>query len=112
MRGLYIFMDSVVTIYVPSSIHYGVYAITNSQGMILYVGRSDTNLQRRIKEHVGEKLDYTKFYYEEAASKKDAFEKECCLWHQYHPRDNDIHPDYPDDMRYLKCPVAGCSKHN
>ena len=111
MKGSYLLMDSIVDIFVPSTIHYGVYVITNSQNTILYVGRSDTNLQRRIKEHIGEKIDYNKFYYEEASSKKEAYEKECYLWHQYYPRDNDIHPDYPDDMRYLKCPVSTCKKH-
>ena len=111
MKGSYLLVDSVVDIFVPFLMYYGVYVITNSQGTVLYVGRSDTNLQRRIKDHIREKTEYNKFYYEEATSKREAYEKECYLWHKYQPRDNDIHLDRPDDMRYLKCPVATCPKH-
>lgn len=111
MKGPFLLEEIDVYFLVPSTICCGVYLIVNAQDQVLYVGRSDTNLQRRIKSHIGEKGDYYRFYYEEAFSRKDSYEKECYFWHRYLPRDNDIHPDHPDDMRYLKCPVAGCHKH-
>ena len=111
MKGPFLLNGIDVYFHVPLTIYFGVYVITNSQNKVLYVGRSDTNLQHRIKDHIGEKFDYHSFYYEEAYSRKDSYEKECYYWHKYLPRDNDIHPDHPDDMRYLKCPIETCSKH-
>lgn len=111
MDGSYLLTNSIVDLFVSSTLHFGVYIITNSQNEVLYVGRSDTNLQRRIKDHIDEKSDYKNFYYEEATSEKDAYEKECYLWHKYTPRDNKIHPDVPSNSKNWKCPISTCQKH-
>lgn len=111
MKDTLLLTGLVVDLFVPSSIQCGVYVIIDAQKRVLYVGRSDTNLQRRIKDHIGEKLDYHSFYYEETSSEKDAYEKECILWHKYNPRDNKIHPDHPDYSPHWKCPLVGCLKH-
>ncbi len=111
MKGSFLLQEKVVELYVPSSIRCGVYKIIDAQQRVLYIGRSDTNLQKRIKDHIREKFDYHSFYYEEASSEKDAYEKECILWHQYQPRDNKIHPDHPDFSPHWKCPVLSCIKH-
>ena len=66
MKGPFLLNEIDVYFRVPSTISYGTYIITNAQNQVLYVGRSDTNLQRRIKDHVREKGDYHSFYYEEA----------------------------------------------
>ena len=111
MKGPFLLNNLEINNSVSDSLQYGVYVIVKLDDTIVYVGRSDTNLKRRIKEHVDEKADYKKFYYEEATSGKNAYEKECILWHQYQPRDNKIHPDHPDYSPHWKCPVAGCIKH-
>ena len=56
-------------------------------------------------------MDYKSFYYEEASFENEAYEKECILWHKYRPRDNDIHPDVPDNSKGLKCPIISCTRH-
>ena len=71
-------IDSLVTQTKP-----GVYALDKTTGggfQVCYVGRADTDLNRRLKDWVG-KYKYFKFEY--ATSPKDAFEKECELWHDF-----------------------------
>ena len=81
----------------------GVYVL-NTRATILtiqYVGRSDSDVNDRLNQHVGEKYDYFKFQY--ASSPKDAFEKECEIYHDDNPPDNKIHPDRPDGTDW-QCP--------
>lgn len=72
-----------------------------------YVGRSDNDLNARLKQHVGEKYDYTHFRFSYYDSIKEAFEKECELWHEHDgpELDNKSHPDRPDETK-LVCPVC------
>lgn len=76
---------------------------------VQYVGRSDTDVNARIKDHLQEeRYNYFKFSY--ASSPKDAFEKECQNYHDFgesRKLDNDIHPDLPDNSPNWKCPVCG-----
>ncbi len=75
--------------------------------MVLYVGRSDTNLNRELKKYF--KPRYKSFKYSYASSPKAAFEKEC---HNYHDfggpvgkLDNSVHPRRPDNTNW-KCPCC------
>ncbi len=69
-----------------------------------YVGRSDTNVNARIKDHVDSEYPLFKFSY--AESSKEAFKKECKNYHDFVKNlDNDIHPDRPDGKDW-KCPVC------
>lgn len=84
--------------------------------IVCYVGRSDTDLQREIKQQM--KTDRAKgcthFMYSYASSKKEAFEKECRNYHDFGESDhlhNEYHPDKPDRTDY-KCPVKGCEYNN
>ena len=72
---------------------------------IAYVGRSDTDINRRLKEWVGKK--YTHFKFDYFGSPKAAFEKECHLWHDWGgpegKLDNEKHPERPEGTNW-KCP--------
>ena len=73
-----------------------------------YVGRSDTDLRARLKQHINE--GYTLFKYGTVSSAKAAFEAECLLYHEYKKQiDNLIHPDRPDNAPHWKCPESGCN---
>lgn len=67
-----------------------------------YIGRSDTDLNARLKSHVG---TYSKFKFSLATSAKAAFDKECKNFHDFGGTEklkNDIHPDRPKDAGW-KC---------
>lgn len=87
----------------------GNYAFGHMSGntfYVEYVGRSDNDLNGRIKHGVGQ---YKHFKFSYAFSAKAAFEKECRNWHDFggsDSLDNKIHPDKPD-FTDLKCPVCG-----
>lgn len=97
-------IDGVITRTLP-----GVYALYIAyNGAEYYVGRSDSDVGKRLKNHVGErsptarsKYEYFKFDY--ATSPKDAFESECNLWHYHQPPDNQNHPQRPAGTNW-KCP--------
>lgn len=81
----------------------GAYALGRMDGntfLISYVGRADSDVAKRLSQHVGE---YAVFKYEYYASPKAAFEKECELYHMFGGEDNQIHPRRPDNAGWL-CP--------
>ena len=75
--------------------------------IVQYVGRSDTDVARRLKEHVNEGYSHFKFSY--ASSRRAAFIKECQNYHDFNPSDNDIHPRRPDDANW-RCPNPDCDE--
>lgn len=81
---------------------YALGTVKNGVFYIYYVGRSDQDLNKRLKQHVGNYDDFKFEYYDSA---KAAFEKECHLYHDFKPRDNDIHPRRPTGSNW-KCPVC------
>ncbi|MGE5587564.1 MAG: hypothetical protein ACM3ZO_05070 [Clostridia bacterium] len=99
----YATIDAVVTLRSP-----GVYELlVLYQGPVRYVGRSDDDLNARLKQWVGSKYRY--FTFEYCSSARDAFYKECTLYHQHGGSkglDNDRHPDRPSGTDW-KCPVCG-----
>ena len=56
----------------------------------------------RLMDHVG---DYKRFKFEYYGSAKAAFEKECRLYHDFDPPDNDVHPARSAGKDW-KCPVC------
>lgn len=85
----------------------GAYAlgyVKNESFYIDYVGRSDTDVNDRLHDHVGK---YSRFKYDYFGSAKAAFEKECMLYHDFNPKDNEVHPARPNGTTW-KCPVASC----
>jgi hypothetical protein len=76
----------------------------------LYVGRSDTNLSRELREWVGESARYKVFMFRYTADAKSAFEKECEDFHDFggtEHLDNPGHPQRPDSTDWL-CPQCDC----
>jgi hypothetical protein len=82
----------------------GVYVLEESADLVnfrvVYVGRSDTNLNNQLHVHVG---SYKRFRYQHCGSAQAAFEKECALYHDFEPRENPIHPQRPSGTQW-KCP--------
>lgn len=79
---------------------------------VRYVGRSDTDVNSRLKDHLPQKYTngYKHFKFSYASSPKDAFEKECQNYHDFGESrrlDNDVHPDRPSNSKNWKCPVCG-----
>jgi hypothetical protein len=90
----------------------GAYAlgrVNNSGGLtIQYVGRSDDDLNGRLKQHVGEGYAFFKYAFYDSA--KAAYYKECWLWHTFGGPmgnlDNKNHPDKGDNKDWA-CPICG-----
>lgn len=98
--------ESVNGLVVAGSI--GNYILYDNKYALRYVGRSDTDLQERLLDHVGEyPYRYFKFWY--ANSKEEAYYIEC---EQYHRNENskkfrnEDHPARPDGMESLRCPIC------
>jgi hypothetical protein len=69
-----------------------------------YVGRSDNDLNKRLKDWIE---NYSRFKFMYHSTTKQAYEKECNLYHDWIKQiDNKEHPDKPDGTNY-KCPVCG-----
>ena len=89
----------------------GAYALgrTSQDGtfLISYVGRSDDDLNGRLKNHVGSHLQFKGLYF---SSAKAAFDKECELYHMFGGPDgelqNKVHPAKPAGIN-ARCPICG-----
>jgi hypothetical protein len=83
----------------------GAYALgkTDDQNVfhIHYVGRADSDVATRLKAHVPKW--YPQFKFEYYPSAKAAFEKECNLFHDFGPGDNEVHPARPQGASWT-CP--------
>nr|DAY36314.1 MAG TPA: RUBREDOXIN TRANSPORT, RUBREDOXIN, GUILLARDIA THETA [Caudoviricetes sp.] len=111
MRGPFSFTDDEIDREITEK-RVGNYALgyinEKNQFIVRYVGRSDNDVKKRIKDHLGK--SYTHFKFEYAKSPKAAFEKECQNYHDFGESkllDNEIHPDLPDESKNWKCPVCG-----
>ena len=82
----------------------GVYALgtcdTAGRFAIMSVGRSDADIKARLREVIGAG---THFKFDSFASDREAFEKECELFHMIKPPGNFIHPGRPAGST-LRCP--------
>lgn len=74
---------------------------------VRYPGRSDSDLNGRLKQWVG---SYRWFQYGHLPTMQAAFNKECELYHAFGgdhgSLDNSVHPAKPAGMN-CKCPVCG-----
>ncbi|MDW4909425.1 hypothetical protein RB628_29810 [Streptomyces sp. ADMS] len=68
----------------------------SAKGHPQYVGRSDTDVRRRLLRHCSDRRgDY--FTYDVHNTPANAFDMECALFHLLSPNlSNRIHPDRPD----------------
>ncbi|HTC35112.1 MAG TPA: hypothetical protein VK724_17175 [Bryobacteraceae bacterium] len=103
LQGPFALSDQVIDQEV-SRIQPGAYALEESADLVnfrvVYIGRSDINLNNQLHVHVG---SYKRFRYQYCSSAQAAFEKECALYHDFEPRDNPIHPQRPAGTQW-KCP--------
>ena len=87
----------------------GAYALgrlANGKFYIDYVGRSDSDVRKRLHDHIGENSEFKYKYY---ASSEEAFDKECYLYHEFQPPRNKIHPAQPADSDW-QCMSCGLGK--
>lgn len=118
MSGPYEFTSAEVDKHITRT-QAGNYALgyLSNQGKtfkVRYVGRSDTDVNDRLKKHLSEReaRNYTHFKFRYATSPKDAFETECRNYHDFgedKKLDNKNHPDIPSNSKNWKCPVCGIS---
>jgi hypothetical protein len=85
----------------------GVYILSRGGTSFSYVGRSDTDVIKRILQSKNEGKGYTHFYYEFSTSPMQAYLAECRYYHLYNPPDNTIHPAVPAGCNW-RCPVQRC----
>lgn len=106
LLGPYSLTDDAIDTHVSSQ-KIGAYALgsTGQDGTfyISYVGRSDTDLNKRLHQHVG---DFSQFKYGYFPNAKAAYEKECQLYHDFPNQNNKVHPKKPEGTNYT-CPVCG-----
>jgi hypothetical protein len=84
----------------------GVYLFTR-KGHPVYVGRSDTDVEFRMGQSFRQgRYDLTMTWYE-TTSARQAYLKECRLFHRHAPCDNTNHPAVPSGTNW-RCPISGC----
>ncbi|WP_071603291.1 hypothetical protein [Dickeya oryzae] len=86
--------------------NYALGYIRGNQFMVRYIGRSDSDVNQRLKSHIGKHPLCTHFKFSTASSPKAAFEKECQNWHDFELPENQIHPDRPSNSKNWKCPCC------
>jgi hypothetical protein len=96
-------IDKQVTETSAGNYHLG--HIEDGRFRVRYVGRSDTDLNGRLKKWVAK---YERFRFQYASSPKAAFGQECQDFHSLGEStelDNEIHPQRPANASW-KCPVC------
>lgn len=82
----------------------GVFALGHhdSQGRfcVSRVGRSDSDVRKALCNFIGSD---SLFKFDVMSTSRDAFEKECSLFHDFNPRGNLVHPARPDGETWT-CP--------
>jgi hypothetical protein len=82
----------------------GVYLFLNAlNGPVVYVGRSDTSLRRRIR-----KRSYAYYIFIHCDTVHEAYWLECRFYHLFSNLQNDIHPRIPEGFNLISdCPKCG-----
>ncbi|MEA5215293.1 hypothetical protein [Enterobacter cloacae] len=110
MKGSYPFTREEIDKQITSTSagNYALGYLNKGVFMVCYVGRSDSDVNARLKSHIGNHPNCDRFKYSYATSAKAAYEKECQNYHDFTPGENKIHPDQPSgNTRKWACP-AGC----
>lgn len=98
-------IDELITRTCEGNYALGVINQKTKKFVVKYVGRSETDLNARLKQHVGK---HPKFKFSYAASPQEAFEKVCKNFHDFggvKKLVNHIHPTPPADTEW-KCPCC------
>lgn len=100
-------IDELITRISEGNYALGIINEKTNKFIVKYVGRSETDLNARLKQHVGK---HPKFKFSYASSPKEAFEKVCKNFHDFggiKKLGNNIHPTRPLNTDW-KCPC--CNK--
>ena len=100
-------VEAHVSIVSPGIFALGQRSADGSKFTIARVGRSDADVNRRLRDYIGR---YSHFKFGYSPSSADAFEKECALYHQLNPRDNKAHPLRPAGTIW-RCPMCEIFDH-
>ena len=100
------FSTEDISEYVDSG-YVGVYILSRDGRNVDYVGRSDSDIQGRLRQSISEGVGYTAFWFCYESSAMQAYKRECYLFHKYRPPDNTVHPAVPKGVNW-RCPVTGC----
>ena len=100
-------IDCVVQHVSPGNYALG-YMKNPSTFVIQYVGRSDTDVAQRLKQHIWNGESYSHFKFSYANLPTDAYYKECKNYHDCDGSkflNNRNHPDAPNGS-WLVCPIC------
>jgi hypothetical protein len=112
MRGPYELADETIEDKVTETSP-GNYAIgkegENGAFVVGYVGRSDSDIKRRLKAWSAQAKFRLMFKFSYAPSSRVAFEKECEHYHAFSPPGKHVHPQPPEgeDWRCPQCAASG-----
>ncbi|HEY3928902.1 MAG TPA: hypothetical protein VGL89_11030 [Candidatus Koribacter sp.] len=105
--GPYALTDDDIRANVSGSLA-GAYALgfTVADGIfdVDFVGRSADDLRRKLLLHTPYR--HPEFIFTYCRDEAEAYERECELYHEFHPRDNLVHPAPPLDSR-RSCKICG-----
>jgi hypothetical protein len=100
-------IDELITKACVGNYALGLISPKTNKFVVKYVGRSETDLNARLKQHVGK---HPKFKFSLAATPLEAFQKVCRNFHDFggvKKLGNSIHPTPPAETGWT-CP---CCKH-
>ena len=96
-------VDEIITMTSPGN--YALGYVRDDTFFVYYIGRSDDDVNERVKQWVGEKPNiYTHFKFSYATSTKAAFDKECKNYHDFggsEKLDNEYHPQRPYGKNWI-----------
>lgn len=95
-------IDQVVDKGIGGNFALGFVDSMDGRFVILYIGRSDHDLNSDLKTFLYK--NYKKFKYAYASNPQEAFIKECCEYHDFNPPHNADHPQRPEGFSDSKCP--------
>jgi hypothetical protein len=96
-------LDNIVTRNCPGTFVLGEH--TDDGFHVDYVGRADTDVNARLRGHIGK---YRHFRFDYTTDATAAFQEECSLYHDYNPEHNIAHPEPPAGSGWscLRCRPA------
>lgn len=111
MKGKFPLTNTSIDSFVPTGP--GAYILVNSSNNAVYVGRSDSDLNSRLKNHLSgneqnswiQRSSPTDYYFEVTVNAQEAYKLECGWFHKYKPNCNTAHPA---KLSYVwVCPTCG-----
>ncbi len=111
MKGPYVLVPDKIDENVGPNLpgNYAVGYISETDFIVLYVGRSDQDINAELKDWVYRKSDCLFFKFSIAKSPEDAFYKECINYHDFLGSTNlksNKHPSHDETVDW-KCPRCG-----